>query len=55
MDPKEKAPAVDAAEATKAYDLNHRQQHSANGNRSKAQSVRLNDCLNYLLEMNTDM
>ena len=42
MDPKEKAPAVDAAEATKAYDgggLTHRQRHSANGTRSKVQSA----------------
>jgi hypothetical protein len=42
MDPKEKAPAVDAAKATKAYDdgaLNHRQQYSANGTGSKAQSA----------------
>jgi len=41
-DPNEKAPAVDAAEATKAYDgggLNHRQQYSANGSGSKAQSA----------------
>src|SRR5262249_9141462 len=42
MDPKEKTPAVDAAEATKAYDggrLKQGQQYSANGSGSKAQSA----------------